>query len=410
MDMHSREQYLAAIRNEYLRASKKQKTLLLNEARKRTGLKRKVLIRKLTVIPAAKAKPERRPRAAIYGVEILAPLIRVWEIFEYPCGQRLAPILGEQVGRLRKHGELKCSEPVAELLAQISPKTIDRLLVREREVRCLKRQRNPPVHPLLYQRVPVKVPSEWDRQQVGNVQLDFVLHCGRSTAGEYLVTLSGTDIASSWWEGGAQLGRAQKATEQSLEAMIRRMPFRVVEAHPDNDSAILNDLLWNYCRLRRIQMSRSRPYQKNDNAWVEQKNWTHVRKVVGYRRYTTAAQCEVMRELYIALAEFRNFFHPVLKLKEKVRVGGKVRRVYEEAQTPYQRLLALGGLSAKQRRALQQRYESLNPAELRRRVTQLQDQLFDLVESEAEAPLPKYRSRGPGVNLRTHKTAARGAK
>jgi hypothetical protein len=277
-------------------------------------------------------------------------------------------------------------------------------------VRCLKRQRNPPVHPLLYQRVPVKVPSEWDRQQVGNVQLDFVLHCGRSTAGEYLVTLSGTDIASSWWEGGAQLGRSQKATEQSLESMIGRMPFRVVEAHPDNDSALLNDLLWNYCRRRRIQMSRSRPYQKNDNAWVEQKNWTHVRKVVGYRRYTTAAQGEVMRELYITLAEFRNFFHPVLKLKEKVRVGGKVRRVYEEAQTPYQRLLALGGFSAKQRRQLQQRYESLNPAELRRRITELQDQLFELVESEGEVPLPKYRRRGPGVNLRTHKTAARGAK
>jgi hypothetical protein len=410
MDMHSREQYLAAIRNEYLRASKKQKTQLLNEARKRTGLRRKVLIRKLSGIPAAKVKPERRPRAAIYGVEILAPLIKVWEMFEYPCGQRLAPILREQVSRLRKQGELKCSEEVAGLLEEISAKTIDRLLTREREVLCLKRQRNPPVHPLLYQRVPVKVPSEWDRQQVGNVQLDFVLHCGRSPAGEYVVTLSGTDIASSWWEGAPQLGRSQRATEQSLEAMRGRMPFRMVEAHPDNDSAILNDLLWNYCRRRRIQMSRSRPYQKNDNAWVEQKNWTHVRKVVGYRRYTTAAQCELMRELYIALAEFRNFFHPVLKLKEKVRVGGKVRRVYEEAQTPYQRLLGLGGLSPKQRRQMQQRYESLNPAELRRRIIELQDQLFDLVESQGEAPLPRYRRRGPGVHLRRRKTAAWGAK
>jgi hypothetical protein len=397
--MHSREQYLAALREEYLRGNKKQKTRLLNEARKRTKLNRKVLIRKLAHVPAAAGGSKRRRRRAKYKAEVKTPLIQVWELFDFPCGQRLAPILREQTERLRACGGLKCSPEVAELLQQMSPKTIDRLLVREREVRCLKQHRRPPVHPLLYQRVPVKTAAEWDQQEVGNVQLDYVLHCGRSSAGEYLLTLSATDIATGWWEGRPQFGRSQQATQESLERIRTRLPFRMREVHPDNDSGILNDLLWNYCRRQRIQMSRSRPYQKNDNAWVEQKNWTHVRKLVGYRRFTTAAQCEVLRELYEAAADFRNFFQPAMKLKEKVREGGKVRRVYEKPRTPYQRLLELGKLKPKERRAVEERYRRLNPVELRRRIEQLRAKLFDLLEREGEAALPKHRRHGPSIPL-----------
>lgn len=401
--MHSREQYLAALREEYLRGNKKQKTRLLNEARKRTKLNRKVLIRKLTRVPAAADKAKRRVRGTRYGVEVKAPLIEVWELFDFPCGQRLAPILREQTERLRASGGLKCSQAMAGLLQEISPKTIDRLLAREREVRCLKQQRRPPVHPLLYQRVPVKTAAEWDQQEVGNLQLDYVLHCGRSTAGEYLLTFSATDIATGWWEGEPQLGRSQKATQESLERIRQRMPFRVREVHPDNDSGILNDLLWNYCRQHRITMSRSRPYQKNDNAWVEQKNWTHVRKVVGYGRFTSARQCEVLRALYEAAADFRNFLQPAMKLKEKVREGGKVRRIYEEPRTPYQRLLELGKLKPQQRRVLAQRYQSLDPVKLRRRIEQLRTELFDLLEQEGPPLVPKARRHGPGIQLKRRK-------
>lgn len=364
MDKHSREQYLAALREEYLRGNKKQKTRLLNEARRRTRLNRKVLIRKLTRVPSAAAdRPRRRVRGTRYGVELITPLAQVWELFDYPCGQRLAPILREQMDRLRASGGLKCSQHVAGLLQEISPKTIDRLLARERKVRCLKPHRRPPVHPLLYQRVPVKTAAEWDRQEVGNLQLDYVLHCGRSTAGEYLLTLSATDIATGWWEGEPQLGRSQKATQESLEKIRKRMPFRVREVHPDNDSGILNDLLWNYCRRHRIRMSRSRPYQKNDNAWVEQKNWTHVRKVVGYGRFTTA---------------------------------------------PYQRLLDLGKLKPRERRALEERYRSLNPVKLRRRIEQLRTELFALLQREGEPVVPKARRHGPSIQVGRQK--GRGAK
>lgn len=397
--MHSREQYLAALREEYLRGNKKQKTRLLNEARKRTKLNRKVLIRKLTRVPGATGDSKRRGRGARYGAKLTSALVQIWELFDFPCGQRLAPVLREQTERLRASGGLKCSQEVADLLKEVSPKTIDRLLARERKVRCLQQHRRPPVHPLLYQRVPVKTAAEWDRQEVGNLQLDYVLHCGRSTAGEYLLTFSATDIATGWWEGQPQLGRSQKATQESLEKIRCRLPFRILEVHPDNDSGILNDLLWNYCKLHKIQMSRSRPYQKNDNAWVEQKNWTHVRKVVGYGRFTTAPQCEVLQSLYEAAADFRNFLQPAIKLKEKVRVGGKVRRVYEEPRTPYQRLLELGTLKPQQRRALTQRYESLDPVKLRRRIEQLRSELFDLLEREGAPVTPKARRHGPGIEV-----------
>ena len=402
--MHSREQYLATLRQEYQRADKKQKSCLLDEARKRTGLNRKVLIRKLARPPLPPAGKRTRCRAKIYDAEVKASLAEVWEIFDYPCGQRLAAILREQVDPLRQLGELHCSDTVAALLKRASPSTLDRLLVHERTVKQPRLPRRAPVHPLMYQRVPVKLPNEWDREEVGNLQLDFVLHCGRSTAGQFLHTLSAVDIASAWWEGEPQLGRSQEVTNKGLGQVRSRFPFPVREIHPDNDSAMLNDLVWRYCRQRKIRMSRSRPYQKNDNAWVEQKNWTHVRQVVGYRRYDTAAEQEVLSELYRCLADFQNFFQPVMKLKEKVRVGGKIHRKYEKPATPYQRLLNSGVLKPKQRRELEARYQALNPAELSRKVRALQDKLFDLVEQKDELPLPRRR-RGPAFSLRKRRKA-----
>jgi len=397
--MHSREQYLETLREEYRRASKKRKTKLLNEARKRTRLNRKVLIGKLAHPAPVKQPAGRRSRRKSYGAEIKAPLARVWQIFDFPCGRRLVAILREQVDRLRSARELRCSEQVAQWLKKVSARTLDRLLTHERDVRQLKRQRRPPVHPLLCQRVPVKLPNEWDREQLGNLQMDFVLHCGRSTAGEYLHTMSLVDIASGWWEGGAQMGRSQKASQESFDRLRRRFPFRVREVHPDNDSALLNDLLWKYCRKRRIAMSRSRPYEKNDNAWVEQKNWTHVRKLVGYRRLDTGKEQELLRELYRCWADYQNFFQPMMKLKEKTREGGKVHRVYEEAKTPYQRLLASGVLKGKQRKQLEARYQTLNPAALWRQIQGLRDRLFDLVEAKGQTDPPRVRRRGPDIEL-----------
>ena len=398
--MHSREQYLERVREEYRKAGKKGKTKLLNEARKRTKLNRKVLIGKLAHAPAPQRRKKKRgPRQRAYTPEVLGALVKVWEIFDYPCGQRLAPALRQEVERLRKTKELVCRAEVAAKLRHISPKTIDRLLAREKQVRQLRQNRNPSVHPLLYQKIPVKVASEWDTGQVGNLQVDYVAHCGRSTGGEYLHTISAADIASGWWEGEAITGRSQQATGEGMDRIRQRLPFRIREIHPDNDTGLINDLLWRYCRAARIKMSRSRPYKKNDNAWVEQRNWTHVRKVVGYRRMDTTGELLILRDLYASLTLYKNFFQPSMKLKEKVRVGGKIHRQYDEPKTPYQRLLESGQISAAERKRLQAQYESLNVAELRRRTEQLRNQLFDLIEKKDRSEPSGSKRRGPGVRI-----------
>jgi Integrase core domain len=407
MDMHSREQYLESLREEYRRADKKRKTRLLNEARKRTHLNRKVLIRKLAHPAKVRTGKKRPSRKAIYGVEVLATLVQVWEIFDYPCGQRLVPVLRGELDRLRRAREVHCSEEIAGKLRRISAKTIDRLLVREKRERQLRRNRNPGLQPLLYQKIPVKVAADWDTSQVGNVQVDYVEHCGRSMGGEYLHTLSAVDIASSWWEGEPIAQRTQEATQAGMSAIRRRAPFRIREIHSDNDRRMINDLLWRYCRRTHIRMSRSRPYKKNDNAWVEQRNWTHVRKVVGYRRLDTTAELAALRDLYKYLRLYKNFFQAAMKLKAKVRSGGKIHRQYDEARTPYQRLLDSGQLSQRAEKRLRHEYESLNVAELRRKVEQLRNRLFDLVENKAELAGWKRRGRGRAISLTGFREAQR---
>ena len=223
--MHSREQYLDPVREEYRCASKKQKKRLLKEARKRTRLNRKVLIRKLAHPPQPGPR-KRPPRKPTYGADVLTALVKIWEVLDYLCGQRLAPALREQVDRLRAAGELRCSGEVAEKLKRISAKTIDRMLSREKRVQQLRRDRNPAVHRLLYQKIPVKVASQWDTRQVGNVQIDYVEHCGRSTAGEYIHTLSAVDIATGWWEGEAICSRNQQTAKEGLDAIRMSLSTR----------------------------------------------------------------------------------------------------------------------------------------------------------------------------------------
>lgn len=397
--MHSREQYLERVREEYRNANKKTKTRLLNEARKRTRLNRKVLIGKLSHPAVHRRKKKRGPRQATYDREVQAALIKVWEVFDYPCGQRLAPALEQEIERLREAKELVCADEVAAKLKTISGKTIDRLLAREKRVRGLRQNRNPSVHPLLYQRVPVKVASEWDTAQVGNLQLDYVFHCGRSTGGEYVHTLSAADIATGWWEGEAIMGRSQLATKEGMDRIRQRLPFRILEIHPDNDSGMINELLWGYCKKARIRMSRSRPYKKNDNAWVEQRNWTHVRKVVGYRRLDTAGELAILRELYGCFTVYKNFFQPTMKLAEKVRVEGKIHRKYDQPKTPYQRLIESGQISAAARKTLMAKYESLNVAALRRRVEELRNRLFDHLSTKNCAEPSARKRHGPSIRV-----------
>jgi len=395
--MNARKQYLEEVGKEYERAHEKGRGRLLDEAEKRTGLNRKYLIRVLNH-PQRQRPRKRRRRRAAYGAVVVTALIEVWDIFEQPCGQRMVAVLRSELDRLRKLGELRCSETVAGQLQQISASTIDRLLGREKRIRQLRRNRNPNVQRLIYQKVPVKVAADWDTSEIGNVQVDFVAHCGRSTGGDYIHTISAVDIATNWWEGQAIAVRCQQATKEGLSQMQPRFPFRIRELHPDNDSALVNDLLWDWTQQERIRLSRSRPYKKNDNAWVEQKNWTHVRKVVGYRRFDTTSELCVLNEIYNSLRLYKNFCLPTLRLKSKTRVQGRIKRVYDPPCTPYERVLGSRQVDRNTKQTLRSTYQALNPAALYRRLTELREQLEAISAGKSEGyGKPSYR--GPAIRI-----------
>lgn len=367
MDMRARNQYLKEVRVEYLKVSRARKHALLDEAVSRTRLKRKYLIKKLkSWSNLDRVGLIRRARKATYDHEVKAALARLWEIFDHPCGQRLASLKGE-VDRLRKLKELFCSDAVADKLKTISPSSIDRALAHTKEVERLRRKYHEKIHPLLYQKVPVKVFSEQNRENTGTIQIDCVEHCGASAAGEFIHTLSSTDIATGWWEGEAMMGRGQERATVAIAGVRARYPLRWQEVHSDNGTEFINWHLFRYCEKEGLLFSRSRPYKKNDNCLVEQKNWTHVRKCVGYLRYDTEEELVILNDLYRnELRLFKNFFQPVMKLIAKERVGGRIKRKYDLPATPYARVMESREISENVKTNLKSLYESLNPAALKR--------------------------------------------
>ncbi len=379
MDMHSRNQYLKQLRVEYLKTrSKKGKSRLLDESQKRTGLNRKYLIRKLRVISNLdKKKVKVRRRKQVYDGYVKAALVRCWEIFDYPCGQRLKPLLSEEVHRLRELGELICSDEVADKLKRISARTIDEKLRHQKEVEGLKRKYRQNKHPLLYQKIPVKLSHEHDRTELGNVQIDLVEHCGQSVRGEYIHTLSSTDVTSGWWEGEAVMGRSQEAVFNGLKKVRSRFPFSFIEIHSDNGTEFINWHLFRYTQKEELGFSRSRPNKKNDNCFVEQKNWTHVKKFVGYFRYDTEEELQMLNDLYRnELRLYKNFFQPVIKLIFKQRIGGRIHRKYDYPQTPYRRIIESDQVGEMLKQRLMKLYVSLNPAQLKRSIDEKLNKLY----------------------------------
>lgn len=385
MDMNSRNQYLKQLRQEYLKIKlKKGRGKLLDEAVKRTGLERKYLIKKLK--PKSnldRDKARQKTRKQYYDNQVKAALVKCWQIFDYPCGQRLEPLLKTETERLRNLGELVCSDTVEGKLKTISFRTIDEKLKHQKEVERLNRKYHKKIHPLLYQRIPVKVFGEQDRNRLGNIQIDLVEHCGASAAGEYINTLSSTDIKFGWWEGAAVMGRGQTATKTALNEIKDRYPYPWREIHSDNDTAFINWHLFKYAQNEDLDFSRSRPYKKNDNCLVEQKNWTHVKKFVGYLRYDIEAELAILNDLYRnELRLYKNFFQPVMKLVSKERIGGKIHRRYDRPTTPYQRITQSKEIPEETKLKLRQIYDSLNPAGLKRTIDLKLDKLYKVYQQK----------------------------
>lgn len=395
MDMHARNQYLHALiteRGGYHLRSKKEKSRILSEYCQVTGQHRDAVSRKLRTgayVHALRQETGRAPkrtRSSPYTKEVTAYLIRLWEIFDHPCGQRLAPIIRTEVNRLRRFGEVTVSDELATLLTTMAPRTIDAKLRVHKEKERLKRTYAPKQHPLLYQKIPIKVATEQGRGIGSTIQIDLVEHCGQSADGTFCYTLSVTDIGSGWWEGEAVMGKSAWSIAKSIGRVQHRFPFPWEEMHSDNGSEFINDLVWRYAQRNALGFSRSRPYMKNDNSFVEQKNGTHVRKIVGYHRYDTRAEQEALRELYrTALRQYKNFFQPIIPLVSKERIGGHVRRKYGTPKTPYRRILDDPTLSMEIKHRLREEYRSLNPAKLKREIEAHQDALYQAYQKKQHA-------------------------
>jgi len=233
---------------------------------------------------------------------------------------------------------------------------------------------------LLKSSIPIRTFTEWEEDRPGFLEVDLISHCGESTEGFYLTTLSTVDVASGWSECVGIWGKGQERVGGAVHRVHQRLPFPFLGLDLDNGSEFINQHLYNYCRQNGITFTRSRAYKKNDNCHVEQKNWSMVRRLVGYDRYSSRTALEALNRVYNLLRLYVNFFQPVMKLVDKTRHGAKVHKVYDTAQTPYQRLLKAGVLTETKRHELAAAYHGLNPASLLKQINENLEHLWNLAE------------------------------
>lgn len=363
MSQRSKRELLEAVRPRYLKASKKKKQSMLDEFVAATGYHRKYANRLLKQgAPANRGKP--RGRQKVYQGEVVVALTRIWELCGRICSKRLHPFIPEMVKVLERHDELHLAEDTKALLLQMSRATIDRCL---QPARFEPRKGLSTTKPgsLLKKSIPVRTFADWDDARPGFLEIDLVAHCGDSTAGQYLNTLTAVDIATGWVECLPILHRSQSMVSEAICKLRERLPFPLLGLDSDNGSEFINETLYRYCLREEITFTRSRPYKKNDQAHVEQKNWSVVRRLIGYDRFETPAELALLEAIYLDLRLYTNFFQPVLKLLSKERVGKTIRKRYDVAATPYQRVLNSPDVDLKIKAGLINLYLQRNPVPLR---------------------------------------------
>lgn len=379
MTHHSVQEYAASVRHRYRSGNRQVKKRILDEFCATTGMHRKAAIRLLNQVPGPKTARRGRPRQD--GPEVVAALAQVWEAGDRMSGKLLAAVMPELVDALERHGELELPEAVKQRLCEMSPATIDRRLQRYKHPGLRQPMVKRPRTSGLKAEVPIRTWSEWGGAPPGSMQADLVLHCGESTEGFYLATLCVIDVATGWTELQPVWGKTQEETIASLHMVSRRLPFQLQSLHTDNGSEFINHKLLAWCRREKVQLTRGRGYRKNDQAWVEQKNWQTVRRLVGYDRLSTKEALATLQQLYACL-RLQNFFRPVRKLVAKQRQGAKTVKHYDAPRTPYQRLLSADCLEDPVKLALEEAYQAINPAQLRRRIGELQRRLWRLGQQE----------------------------
>ena len=382
MNIDERRKYLRKMKSRYRKATRRERSQLLDEMVVITGLHRKSLTRLMN--STLERKPRSKERGKTYDTEVSNAIRVIAASLDYPCAERLTPNLPWLAKHLAAHGELEVSDLLLLLLEQISISTVERRLktMRQDQPR-LARRRPRPANSLLREVPMGRIP--WDVGEPGHFETDLVHHCGISSSGEYVHTLQMVDVATGWTETRAVLGRSYVVMEDAFQYVLERVPFAVLEIHPDNGSEFLNHHLYRFWKetVKGVHLSRSRPYHSNDNPFVEQRNGHPIRIYLGYDRLDTVAHTRAVNQLYGKLWLYLNFFQPVMRVAEKTVIAAdgqrtRTKRRYDDARTPFDRACAADAIPDERRAQLTALRDQTNPRQLLAEIRNLIDHILSL--------------------------------
>lgn len=396
MTIDERYKYLRKMQKRYRQASRPERGWLLDEMERVTELHRKSLTRLMK--GQLKRQPRRHQRGRSYGSEVDDALRVIVESFDYICPERMTPNLVWMAQVLSDHGELETTPELLSQLEQISISTVGRIIKRLGQDEPRLPRRGPERANKVAQDIPAR-PIAWDEAEPGHFETDLVHHCGVTASGQYVHTLQMIDVTTGWSERVAILGRSYLVTQDGFRRILARLPFAVQEIHPDNGSEFLNYHLLRFWKntVKGVELSRSRAYRKNDNRFVEQKNSTLVRAYFGYERLDSVAQTIFLNQLYDKMWGYYNLFQPVLHLDQKIfspteNGTGRIKRRYDQAQTPFDRLCATPALSPEHRLELEKFRQQTNPRQLRQEIYDMIGHLFAIPGAGSEQTEDVYQT------------------